>query len=685
MQNSCCSKQYKIIVWGSGLLLLSLALFMGTSRLRPQRSAPQSVVLPANIKPLFGSQLTAVWVNDGEDKVTQDELRVSRGATTANSCWNGKSAKQFGAQNEVVSLNLILESGLTDAKEIRVSFDELTGPSNSRIHSKKVSKDHVFDYVDRNIELFYVRYLQINGLSRLSYDPTYDERHVPKRFQLPYTLPKGTSKGTFADRPDANKFYPDIAVPIEAVNSFSIRKGNNQSIWIDIYIPKKATPGIYRGTVQISESGKNTIGVPVELEVMPFTLPDKPSAKTMVYISESNINYRYSGERWDDSSGMTPEKRAIIQKAWNLHHLVAHRHRISLVNNGMDQLNKKHWRMQRWFPVFSGDLFTKKYGYDGPGVGVPSDIYSIGTYGAWRSKRWSPDSEADMRTNTDKWVEWFEDYFPNTEYFLYLLDEPPAKVFSKVEKWASWVKNNPGPGKRLKTLVTANVMKTETVMPSVDIGFVAWGDEQKWRPFIANYFNEEKAYWGYNGIRPKTGSFAIEDDGVALRVLGWTQFKHKAQRWFFWESTHYKNTSRVNFETNVFQRAQTFGRVNDVHNPKYGETGSNYNNGDGVLFYPGTDTLFTQDSYGLSGPIASLRMKLWRRGVQDAEYLRLAEAIDPKTVADLVQKMIPKVLWEVGVSNERDPTYVHADISWSINPDDWESARLKLAAIISGR
>lgn len=683
MQISCCSKQYKIIIWGSGLLLLCLVLVVGTSRLKPHRSVLQDAVLPANIKSLPGSQLTAVWVNDGGDKVTQDELRASRGVKVENSCWNGKSAKQFGAQNEVVSLNLILESGLTDAREISVSLDELTGPGNSKIQSKKVSKDHVFDYVDRNIELFYVRYLQIKGLSRLSYNPTYDERHIPKRFQLPYSLPKGSSKGTFADRPDANKFYPDIAVPIEAVNSFSIQKGSNQSIWMDIYIPKKATPGIYRGIVQISESGKKNIDVPVELEVMPFALPDKPSAKTMVYFSEPNVNYRYTGVRWDDSLAATPEKRAIMQKVWNMHHLVAHRHKISLVNDGTDPLDKKHWKMQRWFPVLSGDLFTKKNGYEGPGVGVSSGIYSIGTYGGWRTKRWSPDSETDMRINTDKWVNWFDDYFSNVEYFLYLQDEPKATVFPTVEKWATWVKNNPGPGKRMKTLVTSDVMKTTTNMPSVDIGFIMWGDEAKSRPFFDILLKEGKTYWGYNGTRPMNGSFATEDEGVALRVNAWSQFKHKVNRWFFWESTQYKNSSRTTLETNVFQQAQTFGRINDTPHPKYGETGSEYNNGDGVLFYPGTDTHFKEDSYGLTGPIASLRLKHWRRGLQDVDYLTMAEKIDPVAVKAIVQRMIPKTLWELGVTDPKDPSYVHTDINWSIDPDVWEKSRRELARIIN--
>lgn len=63
----------------------------------------------------------------------------------------------------------------------------------------------------------------------------------------------------------------------------------------------------------------------------------------------------------------------------------------------------------------------------------------------------------------------------------------------------------------------------------------------------------------------------------------------------------------------------------------------------------------------------------------------MAAQKDPKAVAALVQKMIPKTLWEVGVTDPKDPSYVHADISWSINPDDWEQARRQLANIIQGK
>ena len=113
-----------------------------------------------------------------------------------------------------------------------------------------------------------------------------------------------------------------------------------------------------------------------------------------------------------------------------------------------------------------------------------------------------------------------------------------------------------------------------------------------------------------------------------------------------------------------------------------GETGWNYLNGDGVLFYPGTDTRYPEDNYGVQGPFASLRLKHWRRGIQDVDYLAMATAIDPARTSQIINSVIPRVLWEVGVTDPEDPTWVLTDISWSTDPDVWEKARVELANII---
>ena len=630
--------------------------------------------------------LTAVWANNGEDKVTKDELRASEGKNVTNSVWDGKTVGLFGAKNEVIAFNVILESAKQNASDISINFDRLEGPEGFVIGSRPAYRQNLFNFLNRNIELFYIRYLEIKGLSRLLYMPDYDERHVPERLRLPYKLPKGKSEGRFADRPNANKFYPDIALPIELIRSFEIERQNNQSIWVDIYIPEDAPAGIYKGDMIVYEGHVNTFSIPVKLEVLSFILPNDPSAKTMLYYGDEDIYDRYLGRRWPTWSSLSSIDQQRLIRVLRNHHKLAHRHKISLIDDGLLILPDKapalqDERVQCWMDRFSGTAFTAKYGYDGPGVGTSSGVYSIGTYGGW-GRYWNKDSKADIWKHSDLWVNWFEKYAPGVEYFVYLFDEPDQDKFEDIERWAKWIKENPGPGRMLKTLVVSKLPYNRKYMTSVDIDFTGWGDEAVWRPIVEQMKKEGKEYWAYNGWRPSTGSFATEDDGVALRVVGWTHYKHRVGRWFYWQSTCYKNPSHVNHETNVFESAWTFGRRDDASHSKFGETGNNYSNGDGVLFYPGTECRYPKENYAIDGPIASLRLKHWRRGIQDVDYLTMAAKVNPDKVNAIVQKMIPKTLWEVGVTDPNDPTYVHTDISWSTNPDVWEKARRELAEII---
>ena len=171
---------------------------------------------------------------------------------------------------------------------------------------------------------------------------------------------------------------------------------------------------------------------------------------------------------------------------------------------------------------------------------------------------------------------------------------------------------------------------------------------------------------------------------MALRELSWAQYKKGINRWFFWESTYYNDYQGGRGQTDVFNTAATFSGTTSTSST-LGETGWTHSNGDGLLFYPGTDTVYPASSYGLQGPLASLRMKHWRRGVQDVDYITLASAINPTATQALVNQMVPKAMWDYGVSDPADPSWVRTDISWSINPDDWETARKALAHIIDGQ
>jgi len=634
----------------------------------------------AGAAPLAPSAIGQIWANEGGDKVTRDELWATNDPNAVhNSVWDGTAISLFGARNEVVAFNLVLEAPTTAATDVTVSLSLMTGPGGASITTVPAAGNGLFNYVGRNIELFYVRYLEIKGISTdlffQGYD--YDERHIAKRCRRSYDDESGEGTGDWEDRPCHNKFYPDIAVPLELHTPFSITAGTNQSIWGDITIPKTVPAGVYSGTIAISEDGVPTWQIPISLQVYDFALPDLPGARTMLSVCGECINDRYLGEEYPEPG--TPVYTQSLELA-DRHFQLAHRHKISLIDGTDEELEGMD---DAWVDRLSGDLFTAARGYDGAGVGVGNNVYSIGTYGSWS---WQGGTQADMWTNTDAWVTWFEGqaFATPTDYFLYLIDE--SDDYAQIEEWAGWINNNPGPGQRLMSLATIALPTAAVNTPALDIptAWISVGITDEWQSAADAYqaAPDKRAYL-YNGTRPATGSFAIEDEGVALRVLAWAQYKKKIDRWFYWDSAYYDNYQGNTGQTNVFQDAQTYGD-NDGFDAVLGYTGWNYLNGDGVLMYPGTDTRYPADSYGVSGPFASLRLKLWRRGIQDVDYLRMAEVISPTRTAEIVDALIPKVLWEYGVSDPEDPTWLLTDISWSIDPDDWEKARAELARIIEG-
>ena len=669
------------------LLMTALVLLTACSLLDKSDesiSEPEQAPTPKEITPIPApddylspttpSNIAYVWANTGGDKVTPEELRASQNPESVlNLVWDGTSISLFGARNEVIAFNLILESPTNDAVQVEVRLASLANENGESITTR--ADDDPFNFVGQNIELFYVRYLEIKGISTdlffVGYD--YDEQHIPERCRRPIDA-DGEAIGNWADRPCHNLFYPEIAVPLELHTPFTISAGMNQSIWSDIYIPKGTPAGAYTGTVEIWESDTLTWEIPVTLDVRDFTLPDLPTARTMLYVSAENIADRYLGS--DDYT--STETLALVGQ----HFQLAHRHKISLIDESVpvDEMD------DAWTSRLSGELFTAKNGYDGIGVGVGNNVYSIGTYGSWH---WQDGTREDMWRETDAWVNYFDsrNFETPTDYFLYLIDE--SDEYEMIEEWASWIDANPGVGNAIPALATLDLPIAIEHIPSLDIptSWARFGVTNEWQNAANLYHNSpDKTIFLYNSSRPATGSFATEDDGVALRQLPWTQYKMGVERWFYWEGTYYANyqcDDNDDAHTRIFMQAQTFGCLEDFDDV-LGETGWNYLNGDGLLFYPGTDIRFPEDSYGVMGSFASLRLKHWRRGIQDVDYLTLAAEIDPERAAEIVNEMIPSVLWEVGVDDLEDPTYVYADISWPTNPDLWETVRRELADIIEG-
>ena len=70
-----------------------------------------------------------------------------------------------------------------------------------------------------------------------------------------------------------------------------------QALWIEIYTGRGRKSGIYEGSLRLQADGA-AVDVPVELEILDFTLPDENSLNAMVYY-EPDQPERYQGRNLD--------------------------------------------------------------------------------------------------------------------------------------------------------------------------------------------------------------------------------------------------------------------------------------------------------------------------------------------------------------------------------------------------
>jgi len=170
-----------------------------------------------------------VWACPGLVKVspeTGDAMSEDTGGRgdyrQANAVWDGKQVRLFGARGETVSFQLVVENPAGGAlKEIRITPDLQIG----------------------EVEVFRNWYARNRG----------------DRWQPAYCVPLAPirEKATF-----------EIPDPVRKLPS-----QRNQSIYVDVHIPKAAKAGTHVGAVEVRAGGAGG-SIPVSLEVLDFALPD---------------------------------------------------------------------------------------------------------------------------------------------------------------------------------------------------------------------------------------------------------------------------------------------------------------------------------------------------------------------------------------------------------------------------
>jgi hypothetical protein len=559
-----------------------------------------------------------IWaVNDGE-KVERDAR--DHPASTRNSAWDGHVVRVSGACNEVVAFQVIVEADDQGIDQLSLRLPELNSVRD-RITYRPPADDPT-DYVNRPIEIFAVHYMHVAMPSHASwvYEPGSAAAPAHPTGWKPVQL------------------VPENARPGRGGLPVAVRANQNQAIWIEISIDRARTPGLYRGTIDI-QADKARRTLPIELEVFDFTLPDENSMHAMLFYA-SDQPERYQGRNLDPA-----------------YHRLAHRHRVELVHDYNEQT------LAAAMDRFSGADFTREHGYEGPGARIgnviaPRSFYGPGADFEDRPTAWS---------RSDAWMTFLREKVPHAITFLYMPDEPRAREYPHILKLAENVHSNPGPGRALPIFVTSAYV--DALAPAIDI----WCSGPK--GFRLDRVATERArgreYWFYNSGRPAGGAMTIDAPATDARATIWAAFKHDVRVYFYWHAVHWRHNSQKRGERdqNVWANSITFDNRGQPDKPIVDQ---GYIHGDGVLIYPGEDRLHPEEDRGLPGPIATIQLANFRRGLQDHQYLTLARRLGlHSVVSEVLTTIVPRVFSDAG---ER--------VSFPETGDPYEAARVKLAHAI---
>ncbi len=414
--------------------------------------------------------------------------------------------------------------------------------------------------------------------------------------------------------------WPDPLIPArdeldgEPRNAFpfSVSANEARAIWVDVLVPRDAVAGVYTGEVRLTADGFETT-VPVELEVFDFELPSTATLETSFRVWSQSVCLAHTGA--EDCGGS--EQLAELMSRYGRLGLD---HRISFPNLWMLRPSPEDWTVfdRHFGPLLDGTAKTRLEG--------------AALTAAELKKKDGVEGLRDM-ANHFREKGWF------SRLYDYSADEPPhGHQWSDIPKRHAIVKEA---DPEIPVLVTTNIDRAtdnevadqiDLLVPIInhlDSNTDPYKGDQGWK--YEPYVDEGKRIWTYQSCMSHGCSFGGNEDGTRWPsyMVDVSAMRNRAMQW---ADFNLGVTGELYYETALVVDEDPFNSV-------FAFSG----NGDGTLLYPGTPGKIGGSS---DVPLASIRLKLIREGVEDFEYLTLVKKLGDAELASRLAREVQPSAWE---------------------------------------
>ena len=120
------------------------------------------------------------------------------------------------------------------------------------------------------------------------YREGYDKLTTMTDGELASVLPRDASGNCIGDCEFPDSLIPDVDTLFNQKRNafpFTVAAGQNQAVWADVFVPAGQAPGVYTGTVTVTQSTGGATAVPISLTVVNATLPATSTSHSAFYLS----------------------------------------------------------------------------------------------------------------------------------------------------------------------------------------------------------------------------------------------------------------------------------------------------------------------------------------------------------------------------------------------------------------
>lgn len=411
-------------------------------------------------------------------------------------------------------------------------------------------------------------------------------------------------------------FYPDALVPYEAIvkrGENTVASAENQGIYITFHIPETQPAGTYTGSLSLQIGGEEK-NVPVELTIYDFVVSKEVHSKS-VFLTQ----WHYHSGELDSTQGMMDaytEKLIEYRLAPNV--LATD---LKTTEEDMDYYVDKAAK-------YLADPACSNLGFPYQTEVVDGETCIDAEFFKAYLRKFV------LRSYKDNF-----DYCAKLTNYYGIIDEPQltgaenrVKVVLRVYKAALEEIAREIEGGALTAENVSDELKAQIAQSVRNIRCVVTASYDKnlansvdtWCPNVSYYDYEAEKYadqeekWWYTCNNPKAPypTLHTEDTLLSARTMGWMMNEYNITGNLYWAVNIYAQYENNAYKPldDYFSQASHFPNVN----------------GDGYLFYPG-------GQYGLSSPIASIRLEALRDGLEEYEIgyaLKNAYANLPKENAE---------------------------------------------------